>query len=60
VIATGCCVSVQDEAFTAYANREFRTTVEKVTEIIQQQPQEPRWYEMRAQVRMARDRGATA
>jgi hypothetical protein len=44
------CVT-QEQAFQAYADRDFKTAVEKLTEIMQQQsPQEAKFLEMRAQV----------
>jgi hypothetical protein len=40
----------QERAFEAYGNRDFRTAIESLSGIIQQDPAEPRWLEMRAQV----------
>jgi hypothetical protein len=37
-------------AFEAYGNRDFQTAVRSLSDIIQQDPAEPRWLEMRAQV----------
>jgi hypothetical protein len=44
----GCCPQV--EAFEAYANREFSTVLQKLSDILAADPSNPRWYEMRAQV----------
>lgn len=41
---------VQAAAFEAYSNRDFQETVGLLTRIMNVQPKEPRWYEMRAQV----------
>jgi hypothetical protein len=43
-------VYLQADAYEAYANREFSAAVDKLTEILQYDPQNPRWFEMRAQV----------
>lgn len=42
----------QVEAFEAYANREFGTVLQKLADILAADPDNPRWYEMRAQVRL--------
>lgn len=41
---------VQEEAYEAYARRDFKRAVDKLSELIYQQPQSARWSEMRAQV----------
>lgn len=48
VITHNLCV--QAAAFEAYSNRDFQETVGLLTRIMNVQPKEPRWYEMRAQV----------
>lgn len=40
----------QVEAYEAYANREFSTVLQKLAAILSADPDNPRWYEMRAQV----------
>lgn len=42
--------TLQAEAAEAYANRDFKKAVDKLSELIYQQPTSPRWSEMRAQV----------
>lgn len=49
--ASKCTVTLQVEAFEAYANREFGTVLQKLADILAADPNNPRWYEMRAQVR---------
>lgn len=44
-------VTLQVAAFEAYANRDFQETVGLLTRILNVEPKEARWYEMRAQVR---------
>jgi hypothetical protein len=44
-------LSLQEEVYTAYANRDFKKTVQLLTQLIGGDSQNPRWYEMRAQVR---------
>ncbi len=44
-------VSYQDLAALSYANREFGDAVGTLNELVARQPDSPRWYEMRAQVR---------
>lgn len=44
-------VSHQDAAALSYANREFGDAVGTLNELVARQPDSPRWYEMRAQVR---------
>lgn len=41
---------LQVAAFEAYANRDFQETVGLLTRIMNVEPKEARWYEMRAQV----------
>lgn len=41
---------LEDAASLSYANREFADTVQKLNELVDRQPESPRWYEMRAQV----------
>jgi len=41
-------------AAQAYANRDFKETVQLLTDLISREPDSPRWYEMRAQVRFSR------
>lgn len=41
---------MQEEAYEAYARRDFKRAVDKLSELIYQQPQSARWSEMRAQV----------
>lgn len=41
---------LEDAAALSYANREFADTVQKLNELVDRQPDSPRWYEMRAQV----------
>ncbi len=45
---------VQGMAAQAYANRDFKETVQLLTDLISREPDSPRWYEMRAQVRFSR------
>jgi len=40
---------VQGMAAQAYANRDFKETVQLLTDLIAREPDSPRWYEMRAQ-----------
>ena len=47
-----CCV--QALAAEAYANRDFRETVQLLTDLIAREPDSPRWFEMRAQARTSR------
>ncbi|MEW5317635.1 MAG: hypothetical protein WDW38_008917 [Sanguina aurantia] len=42
--------ALQVAAFEAYANRDFQETVGLLTRILNVEPKEARWYEMRAQV----------
>lgn len=42
--------AVQDQAALSYANREFDDAVQTLNELVQRQSDNPRWYEMRAQV----------
>lgn len=44
------CPHTQVEAFEAYANREFSTVLQKLEGIVAADPDNPRWFEMRAQV----------
>ena len=39
----------QGMAAQAYANRDFKETVQLLTDLIAREPDSPRWYEMRAQ-----------
>jgi hypothetical protein len=41
---------VQEAAYEAYANREFGRTVQLLSQLVDTDPQNLRWYEMRAQV----------
>lgn len=41
---------LQEAAYQAYANQDFQETVNKLTSIINEDAQNPRWLEMRAQV----------
>lgn len=41
---------MQEEAYEAYSRRDFKRAVDKLSELIYQQPQSARWSEMRAQV----------
>jgi hypothetical protein len=41
---------LQEEAVEAYARRDFKRAVDKLSELIYQQPSSARWSEMRAQV----------
>eukprot|EP00892_Ulva_mutabilis_P000363 jgi/Ulvmu1/10327/UM061_0010.1 len=41
---------LETEAYEAYARRDFKRAVDKLSELIYQQPQSARWSEMRAQV----------
>jgi hypothetical protein len=41
---------MQDRAALSYANREFGDAVQTLNELVQRQSDNPRWYEMRAQV----------
>ncbi len=43
--------AVQDQAALSYAAREFGDAVQTLNELVQRQSDNPRWYEMRAQVR---------
>lgn len=43
--------TTQEEAYLAYAERRFQDAVDLLTRCIAQQPGEPRWREMRAEVR---------
>ena len=41
---------LQDRAALSYANREFGDAVATLNELVERQGDNPRWYEMRAQV----------
>lgn len=41
---------MQEAAYEAYANREFGRTVQLLSQLVDTDPRNPRWYEMRAQV----------
>ena len=43
---------LQGMAAQAYANRDFKETVQLLTDLIAREPDSPRWYEMRAQARL--------
>lgn len=45
-------VLLQDQAALSYANREFGDAVKVLNELVQRQSDNPRWYEMRAQVHL--------
>jgi len=42
--------TVEETAFNAYSEQDFKTASEALTELLSQDSQNPRWYEMRAQV----------
>jgi tetratricopeptide (TPR) repeat protein len=42
--------TLQEAAFAAYANRDFRAATDALTAILQRDGANPRWWEMRAQV----------
>lgn len=41
---------LEEQAFTFYSNRDFPATLHLLDDIIKEDPSNPRWYEMRAQV----------
>ena len=41
---------LQAEAATAYADRDFSAAVQKLNELVENEPDSSRWHEMRAQV----------
>ena len=51
VMKAWCISFPQDVAALSYANREFGDAVHVMDELVEQQSDNPRWYEMRAQVR---------
>lgn len=50
VFAAQSISELEEAAFEAYANRDFKATVQLLTNIMEQQPKETRWLEMRGQV----------